>query len=85
MRDGLLVGNKVILMVKQNEKIKNNGMTFAYYTDSRSKRDIKKIQKVKGEKFYSRVKKNNQGDYILYLGNKKKGRMNKNAKRKSKK
>tara|TARA_B100000459_G_scaffold54555_1_gene29452 strand:+ start:2327 stop:2539 length:213 start_codon:yes stop_codon:yes gene_type:complete len=61
-------------MVKQTEKIKQNGMTFRYYTDSRSKRDIKKIQKVKGENRYSRVKKNNQGDYILYLGNKKKGR-----------
>lgn len=61
-------------MVTQKEKIKVSGMTFSYYTDSRSKRDIKKIQKVKGEKYYSRVKKNNQGDYILYLGNKKKGR-----------
>jgi len=70
-------------MVKQTEKIKQNGMTFSYYTDSRSKREIKKIQKVKGENRYSRVKKNNQGDYILYLGNKKKGRK-KNA-RKNKK
>jgi hypothetical protein len=63
-------------MVKQNEKIKFNGMTFSYYTDSRSKRDIKIIQRVKGENRYSRVKKNNQGDYILYLGKKKKGRKN---------
>lgn len=70
-------------MVKQNEKIKVNGMTFSYYTDSRSKRDIKKIQRVKGENRYSRVKKNNQGDYILYLGKKKKGRKkNGNKKRK---
>jgi hypothetical protein len=71
------------IMVTQKEKIKVNGMTFSYYTDSRSKRDIKKIQRVKGENRYSRVKKNNEGDYILYLGNKKKGRTkNGNKKRK---
>ena len=61
-------------MVTQKEKIKNNGMIYRYHTDSRSKRDIKLIQKNKAEKYYTRVKQNSNKDYILYLGKKKNGR-----------
>lgn len=71
-------------MVTQKEKIKTNGMIYSYYTDSRSKRDIKVIQKVLSEKFYTRVKQNSNKDYILYLGKKKKGRT-KNGNKKTKK
>lgn len=73
----------MIMAVSQKESFNENGIRFNYYTDSRSKRDIKKIQKVKGEKRYSRVKKNKQGDYILYLGRMKKGRKQ-NGKKKRK-